>query len=79
MATDARTFSEIWNGLEEIQKVQLQERILNKTGASSNTFWFWKNGRAVPASRTDRRTIAREVSIFLGITVHDAILFPRKR
>lgn len=79
MVTDARTFPEIWNGLEEIQRVQLQERILSKTGASSNTFWFWKNGKAVPASRTDRRLIAREVSIFLGITVHDAILFPRKR
>lgn len=79
MVTDARTFPEIWNGLEEIQRVQLQERILSKTGASSNTFWFWKNGKAVPASRTDRRIIAREVSIFLGIPIHDAVLFPRKR
>ena len=79
METDARTFQQIWDSLGEIQRVQLQERILSKTGASSNTFWFWKKGRAIPASRTDRRTVAREVSIFLGITVHDAILFPRKR
>ena len=79
MATDARTFSEIWNGLGDIERAQLQERILAKTGASSNTFWFWKNGRAVPASRNDRRTIAREVSVFLGISTHDAVLFPRKR
>lgn len=79
MDTDARTFQQIWESLGEIQRAQLQERILNKTGASSNTFWFWKNGRAVPASRTDRRTIAREVATFLGITTHDAILFPRKR
>lgn len=79
METEAKTFQQIWESLGEVQRVQLQERILNKTGASSNTFWFWKNGRSVPASRTDRRTIAREVSIFLGINVHDAILFPRKR
>ena len=79
MATYTRTFPEIWNELEESQRVQLQERILSKTGASPNTFWFWKNGKAVPASRTDRRIIAREVSIFLGIPIHDAILFPRKR
>ena len=79
MTTDARTFSDIWNSLSDVERVQLQDAILRKTGASSNTFWFWKNGRSIPASRTDRRTIAREVSAILGIPVHDAALFPRKR
>ena len=79
MTTDARTFAEIWNGLGDVERVQLQDAILRKTGASSNTFWFWKNGRAIPASRTDRRIVAKEVSNFLGIPVHDATLFPRKR
>lgn len=79
MTTDARTFSEIWNSLSDVDRVQLQDAIIRKTGASSNTFWFWKNGRSIPASRTDRRSIAREVSNFLGYPVHDATLFPRKR
>lgn len=79
MTTDARTFSEIWNSLSDVERVQLQDAIIRKTGASSNTFWFWKNGRSIPASRTDRRNIAREVSNFLGYPVHDATLFPRKR
>lgn len=79
MTTDARTFSEIWNSLGDVERVQLQDAIIRKTGASSNTFWFWKNGRSIPASRTDRRSIAREVSNFLGHPVHDATLFPRKR
>lgn len=79
MTTDARTFSEIWNSLGDVERVQLQDAIIRKTGASSNTFWFWKNGRSIPASRTDRRSIAREVSNFLGYPVHDATLFPRKR
>lgn len=79
MTTDARTFSEIWNSLGDVERVQLQDAIIRKTGASSNTFWFWKNGRSIPASRTDRRSIAREVSNLLGYPVHDATLFPRKR
>ena len=79
MTTDARTFSEIWNSLGDVERVQLQDAIIRKTGASSNTFWFWKNGRSIPASRTDRRSIAREVSNFLGYPVHDATPFPRKR
>jgi hypothetical protein len=79
MTTDARTFAEIWNSLSDVERTQLQDAIIRKTGASSNTFWFWKNGKAVPASRTDRRIIAREVATFLGIPIHDSVLFPRKR
>ena len=79
MATDARTFHEIWESLTAAQAADLRESILSKTGASSNTFWFWKTGTSSPASRNDRRTIARLVTATLGIAVHEATLFPRRR
>ena len=79
MTTDARTFTEIWNSLGSTEQYALRDKIMTKTGASPSLFWFWKLGKSRPASRTDRRAIARTVSDFIGIQVHEATLFPRKR
>ena len=79
MTTDARTFPEIWNSLNQAQQEELREQILIKTGASSNTFWFWKKGAACPASRSDRRVIALLVCKYLNISTVAATLFPKKR
>ena len=79
MATDARTFPEIWNSLTSGEQLDLRDLILEKTKATSNTFWFWKKGASMPASRTDRRTIARVVSTFLNVNASEHTLFPRKR
>jgi hypothetical protein len=79
MAKDERTFPEIWNSLTQAQQEELRDQILTKTGASSNTFWFWKKGAANPASRTDRQVISGLVGKYLNISTAPATLFPRKR
>jgi len=79
MTTDARTFPEIWAALTPTQQYELRDAILKKTGASSNTFWFWKQGASVPSSPLVRRTVASVVSAYIQASVTESSLFPRKR
>ena len=75
---EAKTFKEIWQELSPNQQYELRDLILKKTGASTNTFWFWKTGNSVPASPMVRRAVAREVSSYLSISTTETALFPRR-
>lgn len=79
MNKDAKSFPEIWKELNPNQQYELREAILKKTGATANTFWFWKQGASIPSSGMVRKAVASVVSSYLNIEVSESALFPRKR
>ena len=75
--TEAKTFPEIWSGLDRIRKNKLSRELFKaKCCLSRQSIWEWGSGAVQPRQEIVRDAVAKTVSKFLGIKTTPEALFP---
>lgn len=77
---DTRTFGEIYNSLNKLEKTELYRKLhIANVCASRQTVWNWAIGRCEPGQPLVMNSLVRVLGGFLGRSVSANTLFPRKQ
>lgn len=76
--TDARTFGEIYNSLNKLEKTELYRKLhIANVCTSRQTVWNWAAGKNEPGQPLVMNSLVRVLGRFLGCTVTAHTLFPK--
>jgi hypothetical protein len=73
---DTRTFPQICAGLSNAEWLAIRDRVVIQTGKSESAIYYWREGKTIPQSLIERKTVAEIVSRLLGIKTNHRMLFP---
>lgn len=73
---DTRSFREICSSISNAEWLAIRDRIVDQLEKSVSAIYYWREGKTIPTSLADRKTVAEIVSRVLKIKTHYRVLFP---
>lgn len=75
-SVDTRSFPQICSAISNAEWLAIRDRIVDQTGKTCSAVYYWRDGKTIPTSLVERKTVAEIVGRVLKIKTNYRTLFP---